>query len=209
MLNQSKDGGLSATQSTSSIKKNSFDGKYKHWIDPSDVHYVNWVTTLLIVNIIWIHVVLPVRLSLFEIETVPLYIQLIDLAVDIMNITDQLTTFFIPQLDSTGGWNAGYIFERHTVVMEYLKSWFIFDLISNIPYSFFDLADLPKVFLALMCFKLIRLRKAHAGIKKLVRKIGFSVVTVRVSLTVWNLLMMLHLTACLWGTIGQTQLILG
>jgi len=42
----------------------------------------------------------------------------------------------------------------------------------------------------------------------LVRKIGLSVVTVRVSLTVWNLLMMLHLTACLWGTIGQMNFIL-
>ena len=59
-----------------------------------------------------------------------------------------------------------------------------------------------------MSLKLIRLRKAHAGIKKLVRKIGLSVVTVRVSLTVWNLLMMLHLTACLWGTIGQMNFIL-
>ena len=59
-----------------------------------------------------------------------------------------------------------------------------------------------------MSLKLIRLRKAHAGIKRLVRKLGFSVVVVRVSLTVWNLLMMLHLTACLWGTIGQVNLVL-
>ena len=133
-----------------------------------------------------------------------LHIQLVDLTVDLLNFADQITIFFIPSFDSTGGWNAGYIFERKSVVMEYLKSWFIFDIMSNIPYSFFNLAKRPQVFLTLMTFKLIRLRKAHAGIKKLVRKFGFSVVTVRVSLTVWNLLMMLHLTACLWGTIGQT-----
>jgi len=48
-------------------------------------------------------------------------------------------TFFIPSLDSSGGWNAGYIFERKAVVMEYLTSWFILDLIGNIPYSFFYL----------------------------------------------------------------------
>lgn len=111
-------------------------------------------------------------------------------------------------MDSTGGWNAGYIFERKEVVMEYLKSWFIYDLIGNIPYCFFNLTGLPKVFLTLMSLKLIRLRKAHAGIKKLVRKIGFSVVFVRISLTVWNLLMMLHLTACLWGTTGQVNMVI-
>ena len=208
MDDRSKDGALSASQSTSSIKKNSFDGKYKHWIDPSDVNYVNWVISLFIINMIWVHVMLPVRLSLFEIEVVPLYMQLIDLLVDLLNIADQVSTFFIPSLDSSGGWNAGYIFERKAVVMEYLKSWFLFDLIGNIPYSFFNLSEKPKVFLTLMSMKLIRLRKAHTGIKKLVRKIGFSVVYIRISLTVWNLLMMLHLTACLWGTIGQVNLIL-
>jgi hypothetical protein len=36
----------------------------------------------------WIHVALPIRLSLFEIEAVSLSIQLIDLAVDLLNIAD-------------------------------------------------------------------------------------------------------------------------
>ena len=87
MTNQSRDN-LSVSQSTSSIKKNSFDGKYKHWIDPSDIHYVNWVIFLLLVNMIWIHVTLPIRLSLFDIEAIPFYIQIIDLLVDLLNVTD-------------------------------------------------------------------------------------------------------------------------
>jgi hypothetical protein len=126
-----------------------------------------------------------------------------------LNVADMTMTFFIPLMDTSGGWNAGYIFERHLVVIEYLKSWFFFDLLANIPYSMLDLDKIPKLFLVLMSTKLIRIRKAHTGIKKLVRKLGFGVVTVRFSISCWNLLMMLHLTACVWGTIGQMSLMAG
>lgn len=61
----------------------------------------------------------------------------------------------------------------------------------------------PKVFLGLMIVKLSRLRKTHPGLRKLVRKLGMGVVTIRFTISVWNLMMMLHLTACLWGTVGQ------
>ena len=97
--------------------------------------------------------------------------QLIDLFGDLLSIADQVLILLIPSLDSLGGWNAGYIFEIKEVGMDYFKSWFIYDLIGNIPYSFFNLTNHPKVFLTLMSLKLIRLRKTHAGIKKLVRNI--------------------------------------
>ena len=67
----------------------------------------------------------------------------------------------------------------------------------------------PKTFLVLMSMKMIRVRKAHNGIKKLIRKMGFGVVFVRFIISCWNLLMMLHLTACIWGTVGQVNLVNG
>ena len=48
-------------------------------------------------------------------------------------------TFFIPSINYSAGWDAGYVFERKAVVLEYLKSWFIFDIAGNIPYSFFEM----------------------------------------------------------------------
>ena len=60
----------------------------------------------------------------------------------------------------------------------------------------------PQMFLLLMSLKILRVRKAHHGMKKLIRKLGLSVVTVRFTISCWNLLMMLHLTACIWGTVG-------
>lgn len=45
---------------------NTSTGKYKWWINPSDSRYAKWVIFLLLTNIIWIHIILPVRLSLFE-----------------------------------------------------------------------------------------------------------------------------------------------
>ena len=44
--------------------------------------------SLLIINMIWVHVTLPVRLSLFDMEVVTLYMQLIDLFVDMLNVVD-------------------------------------------------------------------------------------------------------------------------
>ena len=67
----------------------------------------------------------------------------------------------------------------------------------------------PKTFLVMIYMKLIRVRKAHYGIKKLVRKLGFGVVSVKFTISCWNLLMMLHLTACVWGTVGQVNLVNG
>lgn len=192
------------------LKKNSFDGKYKYWIDPSDYKYVRWVIFLLIVNMIWIHVTLPVRLSLFEgTVQIALSIKILDLLCDLLNTADMLMQFAIPLLDTSGGWNAGYVFERKHVIYEYLKSWFFFDLLGNIPYSFFDMEFYPKTFLVFMSMKMFRVRKAHYSIKKLVRKMGFGVVSVKFTLSCWNLLMMLHLTACIWGTVGQVNLVNG
>jgi hypothetical protein len=54
----------------------------------------------------------------------------------------------------------------------------------------------------MMAIKILRIRKAHNGIKKLIRKLGLGVVTVRFTISCWNLLMMLHLTACIWGAAG-------
>ena len=92
--------------------------------------------------------------------------------------------------------------------MNYFKTWFLIDTFSNIPFSFFYRSYKydPKLYLIFMSLKLIRVRKAHSGLKKLVRKLGFGVVTIRFSLTLWNIFMMLHLTACLWGTIGEINL---
>lgn len=200
----------SNSSSQITIKKNSFDGKYKNWIDPSDAKYVNWVIFLLIINMIWIHITMPIRLSLFEgTINISLTMKIIDIMVDFLNISDMVMHFFIPALDTSGGWNAGYIFERKQVAVEYLKSWFFIDLSTNIPYSFIDMRDYPQVFLTMMSFKIMRIRKAHHGIKKLIRKLGFGVVTVRFTISCWNLLMMLHLTACIWGTAGQVYIVNG
>ena len=138
-----------------------------------------------------------------------LTIKILDLICDALNIADMLMQFAIPLLDTSGGWNAGYIFERKHVISEYLQSWFFFDLIANMPYSFIEMEFYPKTFLVLMSMKMIRVRKAHNGIKKLIRKMGFGVVSVRFIISCWNLLMMLHLTACIWGTVGQVNLVNG
>jgi len=169
--------------------------------------YVRWVLSLLIFNMLWTHIILPVRLSLFSTTLqVEVFSQVIDLMCDVCNLIDCLMVFFIPLNDTRGGWNSAYVFERNVVILDYLKSWFFIDMFANIPYSFYYLDQWPKLYLVVMAMKLTRLRKADSGLKKLVRKLGFGVVTVRFTISVWNMFMMLHLTACMWGTIGQINL---
>jgi hypothetical protein len=56
---------------------------------------------------------MPIRLSLFEgTINISLTMKIIDIMVDFLNISDMVMHFFIPALDTSGGWNAGYIFER-------------------------------------------------------------------------------------------------
>lgn len=110
-------------------------------------------------------------------------------------------------MDAPAQWNSGFIFERKAVIKSYFKSWFIIDFVSIMPYSFFNINHYPKIYLILMSLKLSRLRKTHTGLKKLLRKLGFGVVTIRFTISVWNLLLMLHLTACLWGTIGEVNMV--
>ncbi len=121
---QKKDSSSSDSSMTSTLiglKKNSFDGKYKYWIDPSDYRYIQWVIFLLIVNMVWIHITLPVRLSLFEgTVKIALHMKILDLLCDILNTADMFMQFAIPLLDTSGGWNAGYIFERQHVISDYL-----------------------------------------------------------------------------------------
>ena len=123
-----------------------------------------------------------------------------------MNIADSVMIFFIPISDVRGGLSSAYNFERKEVALDYFRFWFIIDCIANVPYGFLRLNSHPKIYLALMSIKLSRCRKAHSGLKKLIRKLGFGVVIIRGTISIWNLFMMLHLTACIWGMIGEINL---
>lgn len=114
--------------------------------------------------------------------------------------------FFIPLNDLNGGLNSAYNFERRDVALDYFKSWFLIDTLANAPYGYLHMTSFPKLYLILMSTKLSRCRKAHSGIKKLMRKLSFGVVSIRYTISVWNLFMMLHLTACIWGTVGEISL---
>ena len=46
--------------------------------------------------------------------------KILDLLCDILNTADMFMQFAIPLLDTLGGWNAGYIFERQHVISDYL-----------------------------------------------------------------------------------------
>jgi len=124
----------------------------------------------------------------------------------LLNTIDCILLFFIPYTETDAGWNSGYVFRRRIVFLNYLKTWLLIDVLANIPYSLFSESMDPIVYIWLMSIKLSRLRKAHAGLKRLVRKLGFGVVTLRFTISVWNLMMMLHIVACLWGAVGHIGL---
>ena len=122
-----------------SVKQNSFEGKYRWWINPGEPIYVRWTLFLLIFNIIWIHLILPVRLSLFQsMVSVPMSYQIVDTLCDIANIADSIMLFYIPLVDQGGtSHHSGFIFERKIVALNYLRSWFLIDSLANVPFSLF------------------------------------------------------------------------
>ena len=54
--------------------------------------------------------------------------------------------------------------------------------------------------------KLFRIRKAKAGLRKIAKLRGLGVDTTNLTITLWMLLLILHLIACFWGAASSFNL---
>ena len=108
--------------------------------------------------------------------------------------------------------------------MSYLKGWLILDLMANVPCGLFkaipqkpsaddiknilhlNFAYIPRIYVIFLFFKLVRIRKAKPLYIKFLKKIGLGVDSLNLGVTLWTLLLILHILACFWGTSASFNL---
>jgi hypothetical protein len=140
-------------------------------------------------------------------------------------IVDQILTFFIPDVSGDGktltlNFLGEFVFNRKAVAKRYLTFWFWFDTISNIPYTFFkfymrdpydsdmmnfltfNLAYTPRVYTVCLGLKLFRIRKAKQHLLMLLKDLKFGVESRGLAITIWTIVLILHIISCFWGAIG-------
>ena len=97
---------------------------------------------MLFLNIAWIQVATPLRMSFEEKRKVDTQWVIFDSICDFFFLFDLILTFFIPKSNKEGIINiinlinlGEFVFDRKDVAKKYLKTWFIPDLVACIPYS--------------------------------------------------------------------------
>lgn len=110
------------------------------------------------------------------------------------------------------------VFERKRVIKRYLLFWFILDLIGIIPCSLlkytskgsvnledtesianFTFITFPRVYTVCLGFKLCRIRKSEQIMRRILKQTGVGVDKSNLVVTIWNLVLILHLVANFWG----------
>jgi hypothetical protein len=117
-----------------------------------------------------------------------------------------------------------FVFNRRKVAKSYILSWFFIDCLAAIPYAMFkyypkdpgandlqnlihlNFAYIPRFYVICIAFKLARIRKAKAVMRKLLKMAGFGVSKASVITTLWTIVFILHLIACLLGTAATFNL---
>jgi hypothetical protein len=70
----------------------------------------------------------------------------------------------------------------------------------------FNFAYTPRMYIVMLSVKLLRIRKFEKPFVFMLKKLGVGVDKTRLTLTLWSIVMMLHVISCLWGVSGTFNL---
>ena len=70
----------------------------------------------------------------------------------------------------------------------------------------FNYAYIPRIYVICLIFKLARIRKAWSVLRKVAKKLGAGIDKTNLTVTLWSLLLILHLIACFWGAAASFNL---
>lgn len=96
---------------------------------------------MLLINIVWVQIVTPLRMSFEDKRNVYFSIAILDSIFDLIFLIDNITIFFIPLANTEGD----YILSRKYTAKRYLITWFFLDLIGDIPFSIFKYYKRPSM----------------------------------------------------------------
>ena len=152
-------------------------------------------------------ILMPLSLAFYESGTQDAWYWL-DLIIDCFFFTDLVLIFNTAYYDSEGI----LISDRCQVTLKYLKSWFLIDLVSCIPFilitgsggnynSLLRLARLPRLAKLLRISRLLKVLKTGSStsfLRKIEDRLNIKTSAMRLFQGFVTIILMLHLMACLW-----------
>jgi hypothetical protein len=188
------------------------DAKKMWIIFPDDSLKIKWEMMISVV-LIFTAVTTPLRLAFFESDD-PTWTA-INNSVDALFGLDIIICFFTAYEDE----NEELVYNRKTIALTYIKSWFFIDLMSIVPVSeFLDTGDfshlariarLPKLYRLIRMVKLIRIMKIvkeRNNISKYLNEVlKVSVALERLSFFCFIFVLLVHIISCFWVIISTFE----
>jgi CRP-like cAMP-binding protein len=177
-----------------------------HLIHPNSLFKNIW-NSVLSVLLIYTLVVMPLSICFFESNSEDAWF-VVDITIDFLFFLDILVNFNSAYYDT----NGILISNRKTITLKYLKSWFLIDIISSIPFSLISdnknnagtllrvskLPRLAKLLKLSSLVKLLRIHNSNGMFSRITDKFNIRTSTVRVLKTFLSVLIASHIMACLW-----------
>jgi CRP-like cAMP-binding protein len=194
-------------EETLKIEENNMPGRF--YIDPSSNFKTMW-SLLIFFLVLYSVIVTPVIIA-FSIDDYNILV--IDTVIDCIFLVDTFLHFFIP----FHGANTKFIYNPYEIIKHYLSTWFIFDLLTSLPIRLIThdssgkniekLFRLTRLFRLGKWLKVARLMKLLQNNRMVEIVMNIEIISIiqinRVVKFIIILLMMVHISSCLWIYVGN------
>ena len=168
---------------------------------------------LLVVALLFVATVTPFEVGFLSVDLNALFF--VNRAIDVFFTFDIVLNFFIAYREEVDK-GAGWVFDNKRIALNYLKTWFLLDLISAVPFDslllvlerlgVFNPGGIIGSWLRLTrLIKLLRIVRLGRIVARWQASIGLSYAITSLVQFLLLTLMMAHWLACLWGYVGRNS----
>ena len=183
------------------------------WLLSPKTNYFRAWSFILMTILIYTALAVPYRLSFTSDNDSDWLI--VDTIIDVFFFIDILVTFNSSYYDQ----DMKLVINRKVIVMNYLKTWFLIDVVSCIPFQFFlekkqqvnklvRLSRVPRITKILRLFKMLKFLKSFNSIEFINRFVEFMNISesiVRLFKFLSAIILAVHINACFWHLIPRLE----
>ena len=175
-------------------------------INPKSKYQGRW-DVLMMLLLVYTATVTPFEVGFLDIEDLLHPLNIINRIVDVLFLQDLIQQFMTPFYNAE---NGGWVINHRRIANNYLRGWFVIDLISILPFSLLgrlmqsdDLEQLKvlRVVRLLRLAKLLRIFRSSRIVRRYQSHVGISHATQTMIRFAVMIVTIAHWLACLWGTV--------
>jgi len=181
----------------------------KYFVIRADSEHVRRWDIAIFFALIFTAIVTPYEVALLEASLDPLFF--INRVIDLMFVCDMIMNFFLTYYEE-GQFSGRWITDRAKIRRRYLRSWFIIDLFSIIPFDVLSVVKqnqsisklkIVRIVRLLRLLKMVRILKASKIFKRWEDRISISFSVQSLIKFAVLMVCMGHWLACLWAIAGR------